>query len=90
MSGDDFNRMVAGALPGRPTLLECLRAAVQYHNELNNPRAATRSSLLKLALTSIELHKKALEKGVAPWPDGKGPISVALAALETVRKNEGA
>jgi hypothetical protein len=45
--------------------------------------------LLKLALTSIDLHAHALAKGVRPWEDGKGPLAVALAALRTVAKNEG-
>ena len=76
-------------VPGRPTLLECLRAAIQYHKEQNNPNAATRSSLIKLAATAIELHKKALANGI-PFADGKSPLAVAVAALETVRKNEGA
>jgi hypothetical protein len=85
---DDFNRMVAGALPGRPTLLECLSAATQFYNEQNDPRAATRSSLIKLAVTSIELHKKALANGIE-FEDGKSPIAVAVTALRTVAKNEG-
>jgi hypothetical protein len=77
------------ARPGQPTLCEALAKAIREYHEGNDPRAATRSSLLKLALTSIELHKKAIANNVAPWPDGKGPISVALACLKTVRKNEG-
>jgi hypothetical protein len=48
-----------------------------------------RSSLLKLALTSLELHDKAMENNVAPWQDGKGPLAVACACLQTVRKNDG-
>jgi hypothetical protein len=76
-------------VPGRPTLLECLRAAVQYHQEQNNPRAAQRSSLIKLACSAIDLHAIAMAKGVKPWPDGEGPLAVALTALQTVARNEG-
>jgi hypothetical protein len=50
---------------------------------------AQRTSLLKLALTSLELHNKAMENNVAPWADGRGPLSVACACLQTVRKNDG-
>jgi hypothetical protein len=50
---------------------------------------AQRSSLLKLALTSIKLHEATLAKGVRPWEDGKGPMSVAVACLATIARNEG-
>jgi hypothetical protein len=75
-------------VPGRPTLLECLSAAVQYHKEQNDPHAATRSSLFKLAFSAIELHKKALANGIQ-FEDGKSPIAVAVTALRTIARNEG-
>jgi hypothetical protein len=42
-----------------------------------------------LALTSVDLHKVAMLKGVKPWRDGEGPLGVAVACLETVMRNEG-
>jgi hypothetical protein len=50
---------------------------------------AQRSSLIRLAKSAIELHAVAMAKGVKPWADGEGPLSVACAALKTVAKNEG-
>jgi hypothetical protein len=65
--------------PGRPPLCELLKAAIQLHNEgADGHRAAQRSSLLKLALTSVDLHKVAMLKGVKPWRDGEGPLGVAV------------
>jgi hypothetical protein len=84
---DPFRFLVA--LPGKPSLCELLKAAVQIHNEQNDGSAATRSSLLRLAKSALELHVKAMENNVAPWPDGKGPLSVAVTALKTVARNEG-
>jgi hypothetical protein len=77
-------------VPGHPNWSECALDAIKKHKEAQGAdrNAATKSSLLKLALTSIELHKTALVKGVKPWPDGKGPLAVALSALRTVAKNE--
>jgi hypothetical protein len=87
MTDDPFRFLYA--LPGKPSLCECLKAAVEYHNAQNDPNSATRSSLIKLAHTSIQLHAKALANGIQAWPDGEGPLSVAVAALKTVAKNEG-
>jgi hypothetical protein len=78
------------SVPGHPTWLEVALDAIAKHKAQGEDRdGATKSSLLKLALTSIELHKTALAKGIKPWEDGKGPMSVALAALRTIAKNEG-
>jgi hypothetical protein len=75
-------------VPGRPTLCELLAKAVQEYHQQNDPRAAQRSSLIKLAYSAIELHKKALAKGI-PFEDGRSPIAVAVTALQTVRRNDG-
>jgi hypothetical protein len=50
--------------------------------------SARRASLVKLAHTSMQLHQKALEKGI-PFEDGKSPLAVACAALATIRRNQG-
>jgi hypothetical protein len=83
---DAFRFLVA--LPGKPSLCELLSKAVAEYNAQNDPGAATRSSLFKLAFSAIELHKKALANGIE-FEDGKSPIAVAVAALRTVAKNEG-
>jgi hypothetical protein len=84
---DPFRFLVA--LPGKPSLCELLSKAVREYNAANDPGAATRSSLIRLAKSAMDLHVKALANDVAPWPDGKGPLSVAVTALETVARNEG-
>jgi hypothetical protein len=79
-------------VPGHPTWLECALDAIRKHKlggAIDRDEEATKSSLLKLALTSIRLQETAMMKGVRPWPDGAGPLAVALAALRTVAKNEG-
>ena len=50
----------------------------------------TRSSLLKLALTSVRLHEKALAKGVVPRTDDdrSQPLLLALTALRTILRNQ--
>jgi hypothetical protein len=48
-----------------------------------------RTSLIKLAHVSMELHLKALDRGLS-FEDGKSPLAVANTALATVRRNEGA
>jgi hypothetical protein len=83
---DPFRFLVA--LPGKPSLCELLAKAVQEYNQQNDPRAATRSSLIKLAHTSIELHAKALAKGIQ-FEDGKSPLAVAITALQSVKRNDG-
>jgi hypothetical protein len=47
-----------------------------------------RTSLIKLAHTSMELHLKALDRGLT-FEDGKSPLAVANTALATVRRNDG-
>jgi hypothetical protein len=87
MIGDD---------PTRPTwhelVREGIRAATEVAEEYKNPKLAEarkrRSSLIKLAHRSLELHLATMAKGIAPWRDGKGPLSVAVAALATALKNQ--
>jgi hypothetical protein len=87
-------------IPGKPNLLQCLRAAVRLHKAGGNVaavrsgddpdrEAAQRSSLLKLALTATELHAMTALRGIS-FEDGKSPLAVACAALAAIRKNEGA
>jgi hypothetical protein len=88
--------------PGRPALLDCLRAAIQLHKaggrveavrsgDDNDREAAQRSSLLKLAKSAIELHAVSLARDVLPRTDDghSKPLIVALTALNTIRKREG-
>jgi hypothetical protein len=90
-------------IPGRPDLLSCLSAAYRLYKaggnvaavrsaDSDNPdrAAAQRTSLLKLACTSVELHKTALARGISFEDPSKSPLAVACAALATIRKNEGA
>jgi hypothetical protein len=53
-------------------------------------RSATRSSLLNLANTALELHKKALAKGLVPCDEhgNSTALAVAFTALETVVKRQ--
>jgi hypothetical protein len=50
-----------------------------------------RTSLIKLALTSLDLHATSLAKDVLPRTDDERskPLLVALTALETIIRNEG-
>jgi hypothetical protein len=52
----------------------------------------TRSSLLGLAKSALELHAKGLAQDVLPRTDDERskPLLVALTALETIKRNEGA
>jgi hypothetical protein len=84
-------------IPGRPNLLDCLKAAIELHkqggvvSELRSSddpdEAAQRTSLLKLALRSVELHAMTKARGIE-FEDGKSPLAVAVAALSTVRRND--
>jgi hypothetical protein len=51
----------------------------------------TRSSLLRLARSALELHVKGLTKGVLPRTDDghSKPLLVALTALQTIERNTG-
>jgi hypothetical protein len=90
-------------VPGKPNLLDCLRAAIKLHkaggvvsevrtSDDNDREAATRSSLIRLAKASIDLHARGIETGILPrTPDERSqPLLLALTALATIRKNEGA
>jgi hypothetical protein len=50
-----------------------------------------RASLLKLALSAVELHSKCLALGEVPRSEDERsePLLVALTALETIARNEG-
>jgi hypothetical protein len=88
-------------IPGRPNLLDCLKAAYRLHkaggaveavrsgDDLDRD-AATKSSLLKLALRSVELHAMTKARDITFEDPTKTPLAVACAALATIRKNEGA
>jgi hypothetical protein len=83
-------------VPGKPSLLECLRAGARLYKQggvVDPDRdAATRSSLIKLAKASIDLHARGVEAGILPRTadERSKPLLVALTALNTVRRNEGA
>jgi hypothetical protein len=51
-----------------------------------------RSSLIKLAASAINLHKKGIEHDVLPrtHDERSQPLLVALTALKTILRNEGA
>jgi hypothetical protein len=53
---------------------------------------AQRSSLIRLAKSAIDLHAKGVEAGVLPRTDDERskPLLVALSALQTIIRNEGA
>jgi hypothetical protein len=82
--------------PSKPTwheiVREGIRAANEVHEELKHPELAEarkqRSSLIKLAHRSLELHIAALAKGMRCWRDGKGPLCVAVTALGTAVRNQ--
>jgi hypothetical protein len=89
-------------VPGKPNLLDCLRAAVRLHKQGgvvaavrsgddNDRDAATRSSLIKLAKASIDLHARGVEAGILPRTadERSKPLLVALTALATIRNDEG-
>ncbi len=87
-----------GDLPGKPSLLECLTAAVRVHNERHGirrtsarksaPDDESRQRLMHMALRMMHLHGAFADKGIAGVRDDDDrsvPLVLALkcmAALE--------
>jgi hypothetical protein len=86
---------VIGDIPGKPTWIELMteaaEAAQTVHKSWSSPEATElrkrRSSLIRLAHSSMRLYEAGLEKGLT-WEGGRSPLLMATTALKTVRNQE--
>ena len=69
-------------------------ASTNFHdwvlNEIAKRKTSdnTRSSLIKLAHSAMNLHLAGLKLRKAQWPEGTSPLAVAVAALGTAVKRQ--